>query len=280
MGNYTIHHDSWYWEVGVEALDFTDYIQVSRTLIRKLGLHEAIMIGELAYECRTWKRRGKLVDGWFYSTVENVERQTGISAHFQRLALENLVEAGVAEVKYYGLPRSRHIRFSATKVMELMADEGENTPSYLQSFTSLTTSDSPDAPLVVDEVNANKEVSKRNNRKKDTLSGKPDDVPYDAVIDYLNEKTGKHYRSKAAATRKLIKARFADGYTLEDFRRVIDTKTSQWLNTDQDKFLRPETLFRPSHFESYLNEAPQTSILDSVDWAKYQLAEIDPSTIH
>ena len=113
-----------------------------------------------------------------------------------------------------------------------------------------------------------------------TLSGKPDDVPYDEVIDYLNEKTGKHYRSKAAATRKLIKARFADGYTLEDFHRVIDTKTSQWLNTDQDKFLRPETLFRPSHFESYLNESPQTSILDTVDWDKYRLEQIDPSTIH
>jgi len=271
MGNHTIHRDSWYWEVGVEALDFTDYIQVSRTLIRRLGLHEAILIGELAYECRTWKRKGKLVDGWFYSTVENVERQTGISAHFQRLALENLANAGVVEVKYCGLPRSRHIRLSASKVMELMADEPENTLSDQQSFTSLTTSDSPDAPIVVDEVNANKEVSKRNNRKKDTLSGKPDDVPYDAVIDYLNEKTGKHYRSKAAATRKLIKARFAEGYTLEDFKRVIDTKTSQWLNTDQDKFLRPETLFRPSHFESYLNESPQTSILDSVDWSKYEL---------
>lgn len=280
MGNHTIHRDSWYWEAGVEALDFTDYIQVSRTLIRRLGLHEAILIGELAYECRTWKRKGKLVDGWFYSTVENVERQTGISAHFQRLALENLANAGVVEVKYCGLPRSRHIRLSASKVMELMADEPENTPSDQQSFTSLTTSDSPDAPIVVDEVNANKEVSKRNNRKKDTLSGKPDDVPYDAVIDYLNEKTGKHYRSKAAATRKLIKARFAEGYTLEDFKRVIDTKTSQWLNTDQDKFLRPETLFRPSHFESYLNESPQTSILDTVDWDKYRLDEVDPSTIH
>lgn len=118
------------------------------------------------------------------------------------------------------------------------------------------------------------------NREKEPMSGKPDDVPYDEVIDYLNERTGKHYRSKAASTRKLIKARFAEGYTLDDFKRVIDTKTSQWLNTDQDKFLRPETLFRPSHFESYLNESPQTGILDSVDWSLYQLEQIDPSTIH
>lgn len=106
----------------------------------------------------------------------------------------------------------------------------------------------------------------------DSLSGKPDDVPYDAVIDYLNEKTGKHYRSKAAATRKLIKARFADGYTLDDFRHVIDVKASQWLGTEQDKFLRPETLFRPGHFESYLNESPKPrSKLDEIDWSAYEL---------
>ena len=153
--------------------------------------------------------------------------------------------------------------------MQLMSDNDDFDP---QSFTTSTTSDSPDAPLVVDEVNANKEVSKRNNKKKDSLSGKPDDVPYDEVIDYLNEKTGKHYRSKAAATRKLIKARFADGYTLDDFRHVIDVKVSQWLGTEQDKFLRPETLFRPGHFESYLNEQSQpASYLDTVDWSRYEL---------
>lgn len=106
----------------------------------------------------------------------------------------------------------------------------------------------------------------------DSLSGKPDDVPYDEVIDYLNEKTGKRYRAKTESTRRLIRARFADGYTLDDFRHVIDVKVSQWLGTEQDKFLRPETLFRPGHFESYLNEQSRpASYLDTVDWSKYEL---------
>ena len=104
------------------------------------------------------------------------------------------------------------------------------------------------------------------------MSGKPDDVPYDEVIDYLNEKTGKRYRAKTESTRRLIRARFADGYTLDDFKHVIDVKASQWLGTEQDKFLRPETLFRPGHFESYLNEQSQpASLLDTVDWSKYEL---------
>lgn len=108
------------------------------------------------------------------------------------------------------------------------------------------------------------------NRESNTLSGKPDDVPYDEVIDYLNGRSGKHYRSKTESTRKMIRARFADGYTLEDFKHVIDVKISQWLGTEQERYLRPETLFRPGKFESYLNESPQPeSRPDSVDWSKY-----------
>ena len=39
----------------------------------------------------------------------------------------------------------------------------------------------------------------------------------------------------------------------KDFYRVIDIKSSQWLDNDMCKFLRPETLFS-NKFEGYLNE--------------------------
>ena len=42
-------------------------------------------------------------------------------------------------------------------------------------------------------------------------------------------------------------------YTVEDFYSVIDKKTAEWLNTEQEKYLRPETLFG-TKFESYLNQ--------------------------
>lgn len=121
--------------------------------------------------------------------------------------------------------------------------------------------------------------NKRLTSSRTSLSGKPDDadVPYGDVIAYLNEKSGKHYRVGTEATRRMIRARFLDGYTLDDFKHVIDVKVSQWLGTEQEKYLRPETLFRPSHFESYLNEAPQRqSALDQVDWSLYQMKEWRP----
>ena len=75
------------------------------------------------------------------------------------------------------------------------------------------------------------------------------------VIDYLNAKTGSAYKASSKANISVIRARLNDGYTVEDCKKVIDTKAGQWLtNPDMVKYLRPETLFRPSKFEGYINE--------------------------
>ena len=76
---------------------------------------------------------------------------------------------------------------------------------------------------------------------------------YTPVVTYLNEKAGTKYRASSAKTQKVIHARVAEGFTLEDFMAVIDKKTDEWMGTEWEKFLRPETLFGPK-FESYLNQ--------------------------
>jgi uncharacterized phage protein (TIGR02220 family) len=75
------------------------------------------------------------------------------------------------------------------------------------------------------------------------------------VVEYLNEKTGKHFRPTTETTVKAINGRMAEGYTLADFKVVIDTKTADWLHDPKmEPYLNPETLFRPSHFEKYRNQ--------------------------
>lgn len=86
--------------------------------------------------------------------------------------------------------------------------------------------------------------------------GKPADIPlpYETIILYLNSMAGTNYRHTTIKTQKLIKARYAEGFKTEDFKTVIDKKTSDWLhNPEFSKYLRPETLFG-TKFESYLNE--------------------------
>lgn len=77
--------------------------------------------------------------------------------------------------------------------------------------------------------------------------------PYEDIINYLNQRAGTHFRHSSADTKKHIKARFNDGFSLEDFKTVIDKKSKEWKGTDMEKFLRPATLFG-TKFEGYLNQ--------------------------
>jgi uncharacterized phage protein (TIGR02220 family) len=74
------------------------------------------------------------------------------------------------------------------------------------------------------------------------------------VIEYLNIKTNKNFKSNSKTTIKHINARITEGFTLDQFKKVIDIKVSKWLNDPKMvDYLRPETLFG-TKFESYLNE--------------------------
>ena len=65
------------------------------------------------------------------------------------------------------------------------------------------------------------------------------------------------FRHGTEATKKHIRARWREGYRLEDFTRVIDAKCEEWLDSDMEKYLRPQTIFGPK-FESYANERSST----------------------
>lgn len=80
-------------------------------------------------------------------------------------------------------------------------------------------------------------------------------IPYAQVVSHLNAKSGKSFRPSSDQTRRLIKARWNQGFRMKDFLDVIDCKCSKWLSDPKmADFVRPETLFG-TKFESYLNEA-------------------------
>lgn len=97
-----------------------------------------------------------------------------------------------------------------------------------------------------------KEEKGKEEKRKEVLSGKPDLA---APIVYLNKKASRQFDPSNKSNQDLVKARFNEGRTFEDFTQVIDKKCSQWLTDPKMMhYLRPETLFSRSHFESYLNE--------------------------
>lgn len=104
-----------------------------------------------------------------------------------------------------------------------------------------------------------KGISKKQSKKE---------IPFAEIVRYLNEATGKTFRASSDATRQLIRARFDEGYTADDFKRVIDNKCATWLGTEFEQYLKPSTLFRKSKFEGYLQETPKKQ-KGGKDFGKY-----------
>lgn len=82
--------------------------------------------------------------------------------------------------------------------------------------------------------------------------GNPKNYEQRIPIAYLNQKLGKNYKYVDKNT-KLVNARLKEGYTIDDFKTVIDKKVTEWQNGDMAKYLRPETLFG-TKFDGYLNQ--------------------------
>lgn len=111
------------------------------------------------------------------------------------------------------------------------------------------------------KTKTNKNIISDSGLQADKLKSKNSEA-IKTIIDYLNSATDSSYRSTTKSNQKKINARLEEGFTVDDFKKVIDKKNAEWKNTDMAKFLRPETLFG-TKFEGYLNE-PESSKSDGL----------------
>lgn len=106
--------------------------------------------------------------------------------------------------------------------------------------------------IITSLINTN--LINTNLNKKELVEQKPDPIPYREIIDYLNQKAGKSFKHSAAGNKKVIKARWNEGYKLDQFKRVVDNKCQDWLNDEKmSQYLQPSTLFG-NKFDQYLNQ--------------------------
>ena len=77
------------------------------------------------------------------------------------------------------------------------------------------------------------------------------EIPFAEIVAALNDAAGTSYRASSEKTRRLIRARWAEGYRLPDFEAVVAAMAARWRgDAKMAAYLRPETLFGPK-FESY-----------------------------
>ena len=83
------------------------------------------------------------------------------------------------------------------------------------------------------------------------------------IIEYLNLKTGSKFKPTTKPYVQAIRSRLKEGYTVDDFKTVIDKKCREWQGTKLEKYLTPKTLFATSHFDTYLNSNETAAMTDT-----------------
>lgn len=110
-----------------------------------------------------------------------------------------------------------------------------------------------EAPSASACVSPSREEKEREEEKEEDLKTHRPPRPYAEIVGALNAACGTAFKAGSEKTRRLIDARLNEGWSVEDFRKVVEVKAAEWLGTDMAKYLRPETLFG-TKFEGYLNQ--------------------------
>lgn len=182
------------------------------------------------------------------SSYAKLAEETKLSVQQIRTAINHLESTGE-------LTRSKHAKFTVFAI---------NNYDEYQQVTGKSTVNQQGANRVTTRYQQQYKKDKKDKKDKNNIyiaenpdfetakSKKPDAKPYQEIVDYLNQKAGTSYSSNSKTMQANIRARLAEGYTVEDFKRVIDNKCTDWIGTQWEEYLRPITLFG-TKFENYLN---------------------------
>lgn len=177
---------------------------------------------------------------WSYNSIAAFQRQFSYVTQKQiRTALEKLRNEGyILTANYNKAPFDKTLWYTVTdKAISIMG--GEDSSDYIPPAGNTSAE-----PIHVKEEKYKDEIKE--------------------IIDYLNSKLGSNYRYKTESTNKLIRARLNEGFTVDNFKQVIDTKYAGWINDPKmSGYLRPYTLFG-NKFEQYLNEKVKKSAQNQI----------------
>jgi uncharacterized phage protein (TIGR02220 family) len=186
--------------------------------------------------------------GYCWATNDYFANLYGVSKTTISLLIKNLIESGYINSQIIYKEGTKEILNRYLSIVKDPIKENLNTPikENLKDNNTSFNNTSNNTYEIYSPAKAEQRIS------------------YKEIIEYLNNRTGASYRHTTNKTKDLIKARFNEGFTLEDFKEVIDKKCIEWYGTDMQKYLRPETLFG-TKFESYLNQQMKERKLTTKD---------------
>ena len=185
-------------------------------------------------------------DDGFINNPKRIQRTIGASEDDLKLLVAKrfciCFENGVIVIKHWRmhntLRKDRHNPTQYQDQLALLEVKGNNAYTEKDDGNQLATTWQPDGNHLETQYSIDKYSI--------------DLDKYIYIVDYLNQKAGTNYKASTKKTKSCIHARFEEGFTEDDFITVIDKKCTEWLGTEFEQYLRPETLFG-TKFESYLN---------------------------
>lgn len=209
-------------------------------LASRIGLNEAIFLQQIHY----WLNRSKhFYDerNWVYNSVAEWVKQFPFwSENTIRRIVKNLEDEQLLVIGNYNRAKFDKTKWYSINYEKLRLLESTNdVPNLGRRSTQNGQMDVPNLGKPIPETNT------------ETTSEIKEYIV--EIVNYLNDVCGSSYRLTSKKTQTLIKTRLVEGFTVDNFKTVIDTKAKEWLRTEQAKYLRPETLFG-TKFESYLQQ--------------------------
>ena len=219
-----------------------------RMFAKTIVLSDAFLDMPLSARCLYFTLGMLADDDGFINSPKSIMRQCGASEDDLRVLLSKkfvlAFDSGVIVIKHWRinnyLRQDRHTDTKYVEEMEKLVINDNGSYSYGIPLANQlpTTCPSGGIPSI----------------GKDSIGKDSIDI-----VEYLNEKSGKNFRYSSKKTKDLIQARLNEGFTVDDFKTVIDKKVAEWKDDGKmNQFLRPETLFG-TKFESYLNQKEVTT---------------------
>lgn len=206
-----------------------NFIVVNKSLIHLFGLEETLILGELVSEYEYWRSRGELEGGWFYSTVENIEKNTSLSKHKQKKALENLQQAGVICYQRKGMPAKRYIKINEDVLEEvLLGKKVKNLTSSSQKVANkkskfLTSRSEKIRHQEVKEFDRNN--NKENNNKNNKKERKKERKNFSQQVE-SNKKENLDFEKNQVSDSAINEKKISDSKKSKTFDQLIEEYTS------------------------------------------------------
>lgn len=225
-------------------------LQVLPSLAKEVGLNESIMLQQMHY----WLLKSTHEfnqENWFYKTLEEWQLEFPFwSTMTIRRILGNLEKKKLVKVGNFNKKKFDKTKWYTINYERVNRRCVQNEQTYCSDCTDGT---------VQNEQTNTRDYTETTTENNNVSEEKPKKVVWteetNKIIEYLNHRTGKKYSVKTKKTAQLIHKLLDNGFTVDDFRTVIDIKTQQWLNNEKmNQYLRPRTLFSEK-FEDYLNES-------------------------